>query len=118
MSISSAPSAVAHAASVALSPVTCAPDGKPTTVHTAKVRPTKASTTCTWVGDTQTAPTPSSAPSRQRSSTSMAVASGFSSVWSSRVATSARVVTVVVAVVAARSAAIPGGALAQAIAGR
>ena len=88
MSISVAPRRTASAASAALTSLSCAPEGKPTTVHASTPSPTS---TGSRVGDTHTEYTPSSAASAASAATSASAASGLSRVWSTVRASASRV---------------------------
>ena len=88
MSISVAPRRIASAASAALTSLSCAPDGKPTTAHTAMPAATASGSRD---GDTQTENVPSSVASWHSAATWAPVASGLSRVWSTVRASDARV---------------------------
>ena len=88
MSTSVAPRATASAASAALTSLSWAPDGKPTTVQTA--RP-PATVTGSRDGETQIENAPSSAASAASAATWPSVASGLSRVWSTVRASVSRV---------------------------
>ena len=88
MSTSWAPSRIAFLASRSLICGSCAPSGNPTTQQTFTAEPWRSFFTCgTKTGFTQTEKKPCCRASAQSFSTSAAVASGLSSVWSMSFAT-------------------------------
>ena len=92
-------SVTASAASAALTSLSWAPDGKPTTVQT--TRPS-ATATGSRLGDTQIEKAPSSAASAASASTWADVASGLSRVWSTVRASVSRVQVTPASLVAGR----------------
>ncbi len=89
MSTSAAPSCTARPASKAFTSGSVAPSGKPTTVHTPVAEPrSRRAHSGTQVGLTHTVAKPCSRASAHSFSIWARVASGFSSVWSIRRATS------------------------------
>ena len=89
MSTSQAPSSMVRRASAALTSGSVAPRGKPITVQTPVAVPRSSrAQVATQVGLTQTVAKPCSRASAQSFSIWARVASGLSSVWSMRAATS------------------------------